>query len=361
MAKEKDHISSVLQNAVNHSYSFSLYRSPFGDKIKTVIDPDPIKIDYNKDIEKQSGFLVQAFDIGEKALLIRPSITLDIPIDTFETDFSPLLEPLNEPDTPKKTFEDHVTQAIKVIQVKCFQKVVLSKQKAVKIDSRNIIDGFIRACKKFPNAFVHLTFIPQYGLWFGATPETLLSIQNGVFKTMSLAGTQVNRFESPKEAPWTQKEIEEQAFVSRYIINCFKKIRLREYDEIGPRTMESGHLLHLCTQFEVDMEEARYPNLGSSMLPLLHPTSAVCGMPKERALTFIKTYEAHSRKLYSGFLGPINIDNELALYVNLRCAKLFKNHALLYGGAGITEDSDPAQEWEETEQKCKALGSIFNS
>ena len=79
-----------------------------------------------------------------------------------------------------------------------------------------------------------------------------------------------------------QKDIEEQALVERYVISCFKKIRLREYDEHGPKTMIAGNVLHLKTEFEVDMVATNFPQLGSVMLNLLHPTSAVCGMPLGR-------------------------------------------------------------------------------
>lgn len=55
---------------------------------------------------------------------------------------------------------------------------------------------------------------------------------------MALAGTQPASGENPlKSAAWTQKEIEEQALVCRYIVDCFKKIRLREYEEHGPKTI----------------------------------------------------------------------------------------------------------------------------
>ncbi|WP_332912325.1 chorismate-binding protein [Algoriphagus boritolerans] len=107
------------------------------------------------------------------------------------------------------------------------------------------------------------------------------------FHTMALAGTQPASGENPlKSAAWTQKEIEEQALVCRYIVDCFKKIRLREYEEHGPKTIMAGNLLHLRTDFKVDMKATGFPQLGSVMLDLLHPTSAVCGMPRKEAHDF---------------------------------------------------------------------------
>ena len=66
-----------------------------------------------------------------------------------------------------------------------------------------------------------------------------MSIDQGMkFKTIALAGTKTfQEGANLKNIAWTQKDIEEQALVCRYIINCFKKIRLREYEEHGPRTV----------------------------------------------------------------------------------------------------------------------------
>ena len=59
--------------------------------------------------------------------------------------------------------------------------------------------------------------------------------------------------------------------VSRFIINCFKKIRLREFEEIGPRTSKAANLVHLKTDYLVNTKEVNFPQLGTVMLELLHP------------------------------------------------------------------------------------------
>jgi isochorismate synthase len=147
--------------------------------------------------------------------------------------------------------------------------------------------------------------------------------------------------------------------VSRYIIDCFKKIRLREYVESGPKTVVAGNLMHLRTDFAVDTQATNFPQLGTVMLRLLHPTSAVCGMPRPAALLFIATHETHDRELYAGFVGPVNMGGASDLFVHLRCLKLEGQVATLYAGAGLTEDSDPAREWRETELKCRTLLNVM--
>jgi isochorismate synthase len=144
-------------------------------------------------------------------------------------------------------------------------------------------------------------------------------------------------------------------------VDCFKKIRLRDFKEKGPRTIVAGDLLHLKTEFEVNMKETNFPELGTVMLELLHPTSAVAGMPKAPALAFLQKNEGFDRSFYSGFLGPIQVEDKSSLFVNLRCMQVLKNEAILYAGAGVTEDSNPEKELEETGLKFNTILNILNS
>lgn len=243
-----------------------------------------------------------------------------------------------------------------------YQKIVPSRRERFKVDKRfHPVQELFKLSQAYENAFVSLFYLPGQGLWLGATPELLISLENDrIFKTISLAGTQeIHTGFDLAQASWTQKEIEEQALVSRYIINCFKKIRLREFEEYGPKTVKAGNLIHLKTTFSVDMKEVNFPQLGSVMLDLLHPTSAVCGMPMLPAAKFLQENENYDREYYSGYLGPVNYDGQSALYVNLRCAKVFKKDIVLFAGAGVTEDSDPEKEWNETEIKFRTLLNVI--
>jgi len=264
-------------------------------------------------------------------------------------------------------FATMVSNAIASIKNGEVQKVVLSRTKKLTLpDTFEVIEAFKKLCIAYPNAFISLVYLPEYQcFWLGATPETLVSMdKDEKFRTMSLAGTQSAIGEngdilSINEIRWTHKEIEEQAFVSRYIIECFKKIRLREYYESGPKTVQAGNLMHLKTDYMVDTQSLNFPQLGTVMIELLHPTSAVCGMPKIPALRIITEQELHDREFYSGFLGPVNMQEESHLFVNLRTMKIVGNQAVLYAGCGITEDSNPVKEWYETEMKIQTLMKII--
>ncbi len=263
----------------------------------------------------------------------------------------------------KQEFIMLVQRTINEIDDGRVQKVVVSRSKTFTLtENFDVAEFFDTLCNRYPNAFVYLTCIPGINMWIGATPEVLIEIDHDKhFKTTALAATQpYDKEVSPEDASWSTKDIEEQALVSRYIINCFKKIRLREFEELGPRTYVSGNLIHLKTDFSVDMEQVAFPQLGSVMLDLLHPTSAVCGMPKEPAQEFIQKHEKFDREYYSGFLGPVNIQDETHLFVNLRCMKVLGGKAQLFAGAGIIASSSPEKEWTETEIKMDILLKVYN-
>lgn len=275
--------------------------------------------------------------------------------------------------TTKQEFIDLVEKGIAEIENGIFQKVVLSRTKSVVLPTDfDIITTFDKLCEAYPSAFISAISLPHLGVvWMGASPEILVSQDSeGIFRTMALAGTQ-SAYDSDgnliktSEALWRQKEIEEQSFVTRYIINCLKKIRVREFEEEGPKTVIAGNLMHLRTDIIIDTVAINFPQLATVMLDLLHPTSAVCGMPKIPATDFILKNESYDRDFFSGFLGPVNIQLsegqiESHIFVNLRTMKIEGNVATLYAGCGITADSNPEKEWNETEMKTQTLGRVIS-
>lgn len=388
----EDFLDLALLAALNGRCQVVVWKKPKEQEIHILIDKTeqikrvPLELE-----ELPSGFIVHPFADQEdkKVYFLEASehIKLNLGQETFLVDQLPE-EPILDVDsvqvkskirkylsnhlpvkasvdhltsTTKDEFMDQVIQGIEAIKAGELSKIVPVKRKIVDIGQDfDLTRTFLGLCNAYPNAFVNFFHVPSLGSWIGASPEILIKTCGYQFSTMALAGSQEAIGDNPlKNVAWTQKEIEEQALVSRYIVGCFKKIRLREYEEIGPKTDIAGNLLHLRTDFKVDMKATNFPLLGSAMLELLHPTSAVAGMPRDKALQFIQEHENFDRSLFSGYLGPVNIEGETALFVNLRCAKLIGDKAILYAGAGVTEDSIPEKEWEETELKCDIIGKFI--
>lgn len=388
-------IQQMLQLGLKSEGSFAFWRKPNSSLLEMVLDESsaPQKVELN--IETlEPGFVVHPFADQEdkKAYFIKANKYLNFQLDNpIEIDELPEWakiqlqgeEKLNakeirdlllgqtqsnsnqfsETSEDKDHFIQLVKDGIQAIQDGLVEKVVPARTKTIKIPEEfNLGCTLLSLMNSYPNAFINFFHIPNVGTWIGASPESLIETKGDYFYTMSLAGTQPAFGDNPlKTAAWTQKEIEEQALVSRYIVSCFKKIRLREYEEHGPKTVIAGDLLHLKSDFRINMQSTGFPDLGSIMLNLLHPTSAVCGMPRKESHDFLKKYEGFDRSFFAGFLGPVNIQGETSIYVNLRTASLFSDQAILYSGAGVTEDSDPQKEWEETELKCKIIGKFIQN
>jgi isochorismate synthase len=261
-------------------------------------------------------------------------------------------------------FRASVVSALQTISSHKLEKVVLAARHTFKVgETVEPAQLFDALCRSHPDAFVSLVQLADGTIWIGASPELLVSSdRKGVFRTAAVAGTQQRKEgQAPRDVVWRQKEIEEQALVSRFIIDQFKKIRLREFKEEGPRTVQAGNLFHLKTDFSVDTQAVKFPGLHKTMLSLLHPTSAVCGSPRDPAMSFIKEHETFDRELYSGFLGPVCVEDETNLFVNLRCIKLEGDTLSVFAGAGVTHDSDPDEEVDEVLSKFSSTLHVLKS
>jgi isochorismate synthase len=254
-----------------------------------------------------------------------------------------------------------VQRAVDFMQRSGVRKIVLSRVAETPLAGDfDPAQTFLHLCERYPHAFVSLVAIPNLGTWIGASPELLLKIDGQGINTMALAGTLPKPYDLPlHEVTWGQKEIEEQALVSEYIQEFFRGVGVRRVQTEGPRTVAAGNLVHLQTAFRADLPQFQRLSVANQMLSDLHPTSAVCGMPKARALEFILAHEPHERSFYSGYLGPVHIDGISRLHVNLRCMQLHTDQAYLYVGGGITPQSNPTAEWRETVLKSETLLAVL--
>jgi len=357
-------LKRIINVAFRQKKGVAIYRKPQESTIEVVYGE--VKVFNTSDLGSSQGFTFSSYDGAENYFIendIQGELNTVLPLfnDIIESnsDDVDFFTTTSSPSTSKEEFIKSTEKAVTEIASSELDKVVISKVKGQSVSHDRILPFINAVFNNYENCFVSFVASPEIGTWIGATPETLLHNSKDSFKTMALAGTQSAGNVTLKEAVWRQKEIEEQAYVSRYIINCFKNIRLREFSEVGPKTIKAGNLFHLKTDFIVNLKDVDIPDLDQTMLKLLHPTSAVCGMPLINAKSFISLHESHERKFFTGYLGPVNLNKVTELYVNLRCCELTEAGVSFYAGAGITEDSIPEQEWHETELKCETLNSLF--
>ena len=233
-----------------------------------------------------------------------------------------------------------------------FQKLVLSRRVDIpKDDDVTPLELFRRACERYPRMFISLTYTPYSGLWLTATPEILLSGEGNRWHTMALAGT----MPYADQVSWSDKNIQEQRYVATYIAKTLEQFT-DDCQEEGPKTARAGHLAHLRSDFTFSLHDDT--SIGQ-LLDALHPTPAVCGLPKHESYHFILQHEHHDRSYYSGFMGPLSVNGQTNLFVTLRCMQIFEHSYRLYAGGGLLKDSIEELEWQETETKLDTMRHII--
>lgn len=202
------------------------------------------------------------------------------------------------------------------------------------------------------NTFRNIYFTRETGCWFGTTPEQLFELGHNTdaFSTMSLAGT---RLKSLHDEPWDKKNIDEHNFVTNYIISTLNGLGVN-IDIGDTETISYSSIEHLCHRITGNIGNVNIEKL----LTTLSPTPAVAGFPKDRAIEDIEQYEVHPRYCYAGFIGASDSDG-LHIYVNLRCAHTDGQHICIYGGGGLTAESDAQNEWLETDFKTRNMQSLI--
>lgn len=248
-----------------------------------------------------------------------------------------------------------------------FSKIVLSRSMEVPLKGPlPLRETFMAACRRYPRAFVALVSSPRCGTWLMATPEVLLSGEGCEFATMALAGTMpLTRESQGFDVPgsgfdastirWSDKNIHEQHCVETYLQEQLSQFSAH-IDREGPYTARAGQLVHLRTDFRFRLPDTQ--QLGD-VLQALHPTPAVCGLPKQEARRFILAGESSPRRYYSGFSGLLCFRGQTRLFVSLRCMSLTDRAARLYAGGGLLAESVEQQEWDETEAKMQTMRSLL--
>lgn len=208
-----------------------------------------------------------------------------------------------------------------------------------------------RLFEGYTSTFNAVYFHPAVGAWMLSSPELLLKVDSvGRYETMSLAGT---RPVADNGLPWDDKNINEQRIVTEYICDMLRGLGLQ--CEAGPlETVTSGAVQHLRNIIKGDGVTSPL-----AVASALSPTPALGGFPKQESLRDIETLELQPRRCYGGFLTIEDADGSFRAYVNLRCCQFDMRRYCLYAGGGITPQSDPENEWRETESKLLRLLAII--
>ncbi len=345
-----------LQLQFDRKYPFVIYSKPNSDKT-TVLLQDNTRL--YRPSKGANGFVFFPYD-GKKGVLL-PATHTKVMVEPFHRalPLKDFLPDYSYTKLERESFETKVKKAILAIATEGLQKVVLSRKETVACAVTSPYELYKHLKNTYYDAFCYVYYHPKVGLWAGATPELLIKKSNLTLTTVSLAGTQL--YQANKEVSWGKKEIREQQLVTAFIqkamrSNCTQTTVTKAY------TQKAGNLLHLKSEISGELHSAF---AFQQVVQKLHPTPAVCGVPKRKALRFIKENEGYDRMFYTGFLGEwqtnndTNASNSSELYVNLRCMNILDTKVNLFVGCGITKDSDPELEFLETVNKAQTMKRIL--
>lgn len=269
------------------------------------------------------------------------------------------------PEDGKVAYLELFKKAMVRLEKKQLSKVVLSRKQEFAIRDSDI-DIYERLIDTYPTANCYFFYHPQVGKWMGATPELLMNVQSDGLhstqsrtdaipvkvSTMSLAGTAVD--DGGLNHEWGNKEIEEQQLVTDFIIAQFNESGAIDMKQSPVQTVKAGHLIHLRTILQARSSSNQIKNL----LNALHPTPAVCGLPRNESMQFIINNESYDRSYYTGYLGIVDGASH-HYYVNLRCMQLLDRTAVIYVGGGVTAKSDAMLEYQETRSKLQTMHRLL--
>ena len=352
---------STIDSMIERGSSFALWRIPGEARIhlRVQTEGEPRLLYDVKELNLRGGFIIAPFCVSDR----HPIVVIDqaraevIPIqaDGASPSFRPVEGERPFPVSDEWDYRRYAACFHKFLDALTSgeqEKLVLSRQKeTVRPAGVSIGEAFRRAVERYIYSYVYLCHTPATGTWMGSTPEILLAGRHGAWQTVALAGTQrLDHGRVPTE--WDAKNRREQQLVADYIHAQLRTLGIGART-VGPYPARAGELSHLKTEFHFSLPDER--RIGE-VLDLLHPTPAVCGLPKEKAYDFILRHEGYDRAYYSGFVGLLDPEGETSLYVNLRCVHIEPSKFTFYAGGGLLASSSLDEEWRETGDKMGTMG-----
>jgi len=265
-----------------------------------------------------------------------------------------------------------VEAARRAIRSGRLQKVVVARALRVLAEDALAPDAVLTAlrrrhagCRVFAHAGCRVFGVGRGDVVFaGATPERLVRVEGRTLQAEALAGTAPRGRDPVEDAAYARALVEskkEQA-EHAHVVRALRQALAPLCDELvvpeAPRVRRLSGIQHLATPLSGTLRD-------DLPLPLLavaarvHPTPAVAGAPTAPALRWLERFERLDRGWYAGLVGWLGAEGDGELAVALRSVLLRGREAVLYAGAGIVEDSDPAAELRETDLKLRAaLGAL---
>lgn len=248
----------------------------------------------------------------------------------------------------------NVERALEVISSEEIEKVVLARDLKATVDnSFNINPALRKLEKKFNTCYIY-----SVDGMFGASPELLVKVYHSEFSARVLAGT-AGRGTDPgvdqaigaalNDSP---KNRAEHKFAIDSLTSALEEFSSAIEVDAEPFSIALPNLWHLASDVKAAL------NSDSSSLQVvnaLHPSAAVAGTPRDKALEVIKEIENVDRGRYAGPVGWLGADGDGVWAIALRGAQLNNQTLTAFAGCGIVAGSDAQAELDEAILKFKPI------
>lgn len=194
----------------------------------------------------------------------------------------------------------------------------------------------------------------------GASPETLVKLENGTLHTFPLAGTRP-RGATPAEDERLEKELlsDEKEKAEHNMLVDLGRNDLGKISEFGSVQVEKymsverySHVMHLGSTVAGTLRKECH---SLDAVDAVLPAGTLSGAPKIRAMEIINELENNKRGIYGGAIGYVDFTGNLDTCIAIRIAFLKNGKVFVRSGAGIVADSVPEKEYRECINKAKAV------
>ncbi len=259
-------------------------------------------------------------------------------------------------------WEKIVAASLEKIENGLLEKVVVARKTRLLTDQKLDAYALLREMQTQAQKATVFSFqLTPEACFVGATPETLYRRQGVKIQTDAVASTRP-RGETPEEDILLSKELLENpkeqrefAFVKQFIQTALEPLCTDMEWNDEDSVMQISHVQHICNHLTALLKNGVTDH---DLIATLHPTPALGGKPRSRALALLAQLEPFQRGWYGAPVGYIS-SQEADIAVAIRSALIRGKEIDLYAGTGIVKGSHPEKEWDELEQKIKTFKKIL--
>lgn len=256
-------------------------------------------------------------------------------------------------------FAGNVERALRQIDNGEYAKVVLARAVDLQFDNPcQPLRILNRLRQDYPNCNTFSLQRETGTSFIGATPERLVVVRDGKVTTEAIAGSTGRMQDADADAQLanellsSEKDLREHQHVVDSIRRHLLELGIATECSSRPGLLVLANVQHLHTLIRGELPGDKHI---LDLVESLHPTPAVGGTPRERAIPDIVRWEPFRRGMFAGVTGWFDTRGNGEFAVGIRSALTRGNSARLYAGAGIINGSVPESELQETSMKMQAL------